>query len=63
MAASNKRLLISESHGDLNQCTPYMGKPDQHGTYTSRASPRTPRVRILWVVHVHGNLLHSRQQS
>jgi hypothetical protein len=32
MTATNKRLLISESHGDLNRCTPGRGKPDQHAT-------------------------------
>jgi hypothetical protein len=53
---TNKRLLISESYGDSNQCTPYMGKPDTHDTYASHASPRTPHVCFLWVVHVRGNL-------
>jgi hypothetical protein len=38
--ATNKRLLISESRGDSNWCTPYRGKPDQHVTYAScRQSP------------------------
>jgi hypothetical protein len=32
MTATNKRLLISESHSDSNQCTPYRGKPDEHAT-------------------------------
>jgi hypothetical protein len=36
---TNKRLLISESHGDSNRCTPYRGKPDQHDTYASHTSP------------------------
>jgi hypothetical protein len=35
--ATNKRLLISESRGDLNRCTPYRGKPDQHATRFSRS--------------------------
>jgi hypothetical protein len=26
MSATSKRLLISESHGDSNRCTPYRGK-------------------------------------
>jgi hypothetical protein len=56
MAATNKRLLISESRGDSNQCTPCRGKPDTHDTYASHGSPRTPRIRFLWVVHVRGNL-------
>jgi hypothetical protein len=29
---TNKRLLISESHGDSNRCTPCKEKPDQHAT-------------------------------
>jgi hypothetical protein len=32
MTATNKWLLISESRGDLIQCTPYRGQPDQHAT-------------------------------
>jgi hypothetical protein len=56
MAATNKRLLISESHGDLNRCKSCRGKPDQHDTYASHASPRTPDVRFLWVVPVRGNI-------
>jgi hypothetical protein len=32
MTTTNKRLLISESHGDSNWCTPWRGKPDQHAT-------------------------------
>jgi hypothetical protein len=32
MTATNKRLLISESHGDSNWCTPCRGKPDQQAT-------------------------------
>jgi hypothetical protein len=38
---TNKRLLISGSHGDSNQCTPCREKPDQQDTYASHASPRT----------------------
>jgi hypothetical protein len=56
MTATNKRLLISESHGDLNHCTPCRGKPDQHDTYASHTSPRTPSVLFLQVVLVRGNL-------
>jgi hypothetical protein len=37
----NKRLLISESHGDSNRCTCYMGKSDQHAT-------RFPRSVRVW---------------
>jgi hypothetical protein len=53
---TNKRLLISESHGDSNRCTPCRGKPDQHNTYASYDSPRTPGVHFLWIVPIRGNL-------
>jgi hypothetical protein len=56
MTVINKRLLISESCGALNRCTPCRGKPDQHDTYASHTSPRTPDVRFLWVVPICGNL-------
>jgi hypothetical protein len=52
----NKRLLIFESHGDSNRCTPYQEKPDQHDTYASHTSPRTPNVHFLWVIPIRGNL-------
>jgi hypothetical protein len=55
MTATNKRLLISESHDDSNRCTPYRGKPDQHIAYASHASPRMPGVRFLRAVPVHDN--------
>jgi hypothetical protein len=58
MAATNKRLLISESRGDSNRCTPYRGKPDQHITHAFHASSRTPGVRFLRAVPVYGNLSH-----
>jgi hypothetical protein len=41
MTATNKRLLISESRGDSNRCTPCRGKPDQHAT-------RFPRLVCVW---------------
>jgi hypothetical protein len=56
MAATNKRLLKSESRGDSNRCTPCRGKPDQHDMYASHASLRTPGVRFLRAVPVCGNL-------
>jgi hypothetical protein len=62
MAAMNKRLLISESRGDLNRCTPYRGKPDQYDTYAFHASPCMPDVRFLRAVPIHDNLSRSRQQ-
>jgi hypothetical protein len=43
MAAMNKRLLIFESHGNLNRCTPCRGKPDQHDMYASHASHHAQR--------------------
>jgi hypothetical protein len=54
--ATNKWLLISESHGDSNRCTHYRGKPDQHDTFASHTSPRTPDVRFLRAVPICGNL-------
>jgi hypothetical protein len=57
MTVMNKRLLISESHSDLKWCTPCRRKLDQHDTYTSNASPRTPNVCFLWAVPIRGNFL------
>jgi hypothetical protein len=54
--AINKRLLISESRGNSNRCTPCRGKSDQHATYASHFSPRTPGVRFLWAVPIRDNL-------
>jgi hypothetical protein len=56
MTIMNKRLLISESHGDSNWCTPCRGKPDQHDMYIFHASPHTPGVRFLRAVLIRGNL-------
>jgi hypothetical protein len=56
ITVTNKRLLISESRGDSNRCTPCRGKPDQHATYASHSSSRTPSVRFLRTVPVHDNL-------
>jgi hypothetical protein len=56
MAATNKRLLISESHDDSNRCTPCKGKSDQYDTYAFHTNPRTPGVRFLWAIPVCGNL-------
>jgi hypothetical protein len=49
-------VLICESHGDSNRCTPYRGKPDQYDTYVFYASPCTLGVRFLQAVPVRGNL-------
>jgi hypothetical protein len=59
MTATDKRLLISESRGDLNRCTPCRGKSDQHDTHASHANPCTPSVRFLWVVPVRSNLSYA----
>jgi hypothetical protein len=56
MTATNKQLLISESRGDSNRCTPYRGKPDQHATYASHSSPRMSGVRFPRAVPVCDNL-------
>jgi hypothetical protein len=56
MIVTNKRLLISESHGDSNRCTHCRGKPDQNATYASHSSPRTSGVHFLWAVPVRDNL-------
>jgi hypothetical protein len=56
MNATNKRLLISESRGDSNRCTPCRGKLDQHAMYSSHASPRMPGVHFLRAVPICGNL-------
>jgi hypothetical protein len=56
MVATNKRLLISESHDDSNRCTPYREKYDQHDTYAFHVSPRTPSVHFLRAVPICGNL-------
>jgi hypothetical protein len=56
MTTTNKRLLISESRGDSNRCTPCRGKSNQHATYASHSSPRMPYVRFLWAVPRCDNL-------
>jgi hypothetical protein len=56
MAVTNNRLLISESHDNLNRCIPYRGKPNQHDMYAFHASPHTHDVRFLRAVPVHDNL-------
>jgi hypothetical protein len=62
MTSINKRLLIFESRGNSNRCIPCRGKPDQHDTYASHVSPRTPSVRFLRVVPVRGNLLRDNDR-
>jgi hypothetical protein len=50
MTATNKRLLIFESRGNSNRCTPCREKPDQHATYAFYSSTRTSSVCFLWAV-------------
>jgi hypothetical protein len=57
MTAINKRLLIFESRGDLNWCTPCRGKPNQYDTYASHVSPHMPGICFLRAVPIRGNLL------
>jgi hypothetical protein len=63
MTATNKQLLITESHGNSNRCTPCRGKPDQHATYASHSSPRTPGVCFLRAVLVCDILLLAPTKS
>jgi hypothetical protein len=56
ITATNKRLLISESHGDSNRYTPCRGKPNQHATYAFHSSSHMPGVRFLQTVPVCDNL-------
>jgi hypothetical protein len=46
LTIANKRLLISESRGDSNRCTPYRGKPDEHAT-------RFPCSICVWPLTIH----------
>jgi hypothetical protein len=46
MTVTNKWLLISESRGGSNWCTPCRGKPDQHAT-------RFPRSVRVWSKIIH----------
>jgi hypothetical protein len=56
MTVTNKQILIFESRGDSNQCTPCRGKPDQHDMYAFYASSRTSDVYFLRAVPIRGNL-------
>jgi hypothetical protein len=46
MTATNKPLLISESHGDSNRCTPYRRKPKQHAIHP-------PCLICIWSQTIH----------
>jgi hypothetical protein len=65
MTTTNKQLLITESQGDSNRCTPCRGKPDQHATYASHSSPRMLDVRFLWAVPVRDilSLAHTKSKQ
>jgi hypothetical protein len=56
MIDTNKQLLISESHSDSNLYTPYREKSDQHDTYASHSSRRTPGIHFLQAVLIRDNL-------
>jgi hypothetical protein len=53
---TNKWLLISKRHDDLNRSTPCRKKLDQHVTYASRTSPHMPHIRFFRAVLIRGNL-------
>jgi hypothetical protein len=68
--AMNKRLVISESRGDSNQCTPCRGKPDQHVTRFSRLIHIWSRtIHLLWSAkatfrqspHGRNRLIHPKE--
>jgi hypothetical protein len=52
MAATNKRLLISESRDDSNRCTCCRGKSNQLDMYASHTGPHTLNVRFLRAIPV-----------
>jgi hypothetical protein len=56
LTATNKQLIIFESHDDSNRCTPCRGKSHTHATYASCAGPHKPLVHFLRTVPVRGNL-------
>jgi hypothetical protein len=56
LTVTSKRLIIFESRGNLNRCTPCRGKSDIHDTYDFHDSPRMPLICFLRVVFVRGNL-------
>jgi hypothetical protein len=60
MNATNKRLLISESRGDSNWCTPCRGKLDQHVTL-STLSPRMVYDHTYLMQSTYCNISYSRQ--
>jgi hypothetical protein len=61
--ATNKQLLISESRGDLNRCTPCKGKirPIRHTLFT--LSPHMPIDHTYLIWFTYSNLSRSHQQS
>jgi hypothetical protein len=61
MTATNKRLLISESHGDSNWCTPCRGNPTNtsHASHTQSAYGLRPY--ISHVVHIYQPFVRRRQ--
>jgi hypothetical protein len=72
MTAINKRVLISESRGNSNWCTPYRGKPDQHVTRFSRSVrvwsktiriSHGPHIAIFYTVVNRFEQIHCTQEE
>jgi hypothetical protein len=61
MTVTNKQLLISESHDDLNQCTSCMEKPDQYVTHFSRLIMALDQMYLTQFTY--SNLSQSRQEQ
>jgi hypothetical protein len=56
MVAANKWLLISKSRGDSNWCTPCRENLINTTCTLFMSSPRTPPIRFMRAVPIHGNL-------
>jgi hypothetical protein len=61
MTATNKLLLISESHDDSNRCTPCRGKPDQHANVFHAQSAYGLRPYVSHVVHIQQSFVRRQQ--
>jgi hypothetical protein len=60
---TNKWLLISESHDDLNRCTSCRGKPDQHVICFLHSVRIRHSYHMYLVQSTYDNLLRRRQLS
>jgi hypothetical protein len=57
-------VLISESRGDLNQCTPYREKPDQHTELFPRLiRALSPILHLMWSVYSNLSLVPTRSKQ